>query len=165
MNSLLHFICPTDCLETIINGAFRQENYYYSSLGNSVTFNKKVLKETRKLIQEKNIREISFVLSSDNRIVMDAYGNQSFSNIRGLNKFYTKVIEQKEQVETLWQTWNPNSLMLSYYLNDKIKELRAGLNDLADDQFKISGKIYDQQQNIFKEIYPDLICMDYPSFN
>jgi len=135
-----------DCLETIINGKFRQENYYFSSLGNSVSFNKNVLKETRKLIREKNIREISFVLSSDNRIVMDAYGNQDFSNIRGLNKFYTKVIEQKEQVETLWQTWNPKSLMLSYYLNDKIKELRAGLHDMTDNQFKISGKIYDKQQ-------------------
>jgi len=165
MKRLLHFICPTDCLETVINGKFRQENYYYSSLGNSVSFNKKVLKETRKLICEKNIREISFVLSSDNRIVMDAYGNQDFSDIKGLNKFYNKVIEQKEQVETLWQTWNLNSLILSYYLNDKIKELREGLQDMSDNQFKISGKIYDKQQNVFKEIYPDLICIDYSNFN
>lgn len=64
-----------------------------------------------------------------------------------------------------WQTPDTSFLLLSYYLNDKIKELQSGLSDLANDYHKISGKIYDKQQRVFKEIYPDLICMEHTNFN
>ena len=165
MKKSLHFICPTDGLETIIDGAFRQENYYYSSLGNSVLFNRKMLRDLKKLILEKNITEISFVLCNNNRIVSDAFSNQGFSGIRGLNNFYDKVMEQKERVEILWKTLNTESLILSYYLNQKIKELEKGLSRLAIKGLKFSGKIYDKKEDSFKDIYPNLICMDYPNFN
>jgi len=94
MKQCLYFICPTDYLETIIERTFDQENYFYSSLGNSVIFTKDELSEIKKLICSKGIREISFVLADDNPIVLDALANQNFSDIRGLKKFYNQVSEE-----------------------------------------------------------------------
>ena len=165
MKKSLHFICPTDCLETIIGDTFQQENYYYFSLGNSVIFHRKMLQEIQKLIMEKDITEISFVLSNNNRIVLDAFSNQDFSDIRGLNNYYAKLIEQRERVEVLWKTLNKQSLILSYYLNQKIKELEKGLSRLAISGLKMSGKIYNEKEESFKDIYPNIICMDYSHFN
>lgn len=165
MKKLLYFTCPTDSLEIIINEAFNHENYYCSSLGNSIIFDNYNLKETKKLIKKKKIKEIIFVLSNYNRIVLDAFGNQGFSNIKGLNNFYQQVNKEKERAALSWKTGNPQFLILSYYLNQKIKELKHGLRDSMLDQLLISGKIYNQQQQVFKDIYSDLICMDHKSFN
>ena len=118
----LNFICPTDCLEPIINDAFSQENYYYSSLGNSITFDRKIVHQLEKLIKKREIKEISFVLSNDNRIVLDALGNQDFSEIRSLGDFYKKVTLQRDQIGLTWKIWDRQSLLLSYHLNKKIRE-------------------------------------------
>lgn len=165
MKKLLYFTCPTDCLETIINDTFQDENYYCSSLGNSISFKNNTLEETKKLIREKKIREIAFVLSYNNRIVLDALSRQDFSDISGLNGFYKQVIKQKKQAVLYWQGGNLQFLLLSYYLNKKIKELRGGLSDSLAEQLVISGKIYNKQQQIFKDIYSALICLDHKNFN
>ncbi|MEL6942585.1 MAG: hypothetical protein AAFO82_07945, partial [Bacteroidota bacterium] len=104
MKKLLYFTCPTDCLETIINHSFQQENYYYSSLGNSIRFNRIVIKQLTQLIKEKNIEEIVFVLSIDNSIVLDALGDQDFLEIKGLSRFYQQIIKQNKSSETSWQS-------------------------------------------------------------
>lgn len=165
MQKLLYFICPTDCLEPIINNTFRQENYYISSLGNSIVFDNKAMDQLKELITSNNIREISFVLSYDNRVILDALGNQDFSEISGLNHFYKEIIRKKKDSEASWQTWNPQLLILSYYLNDKIRELKFRLNGLFFDRLKISGKIYNRRENIFKNIYSDSICIEYFGLN
>ena len=161
----LYFICPTDFLESVINKSFQDEKYYYSTLGNSINFDNKVLKNTKKLIETKNIRAIYFVLSSDNRIVFDALGNQDYSRIKGLNVFYDQVIKQKETVELSWQAWNSDFLILSYYLNHKISELKQGMGDRMNDQLIIKGKIYNKEEKAFIDIYPDLMCLEYASLN
>lgn len=35
MHKCLYLVCPTDCLEPIINNTFKQEHYFYTSLGNA----------------------------------------------------------------------------------------------------------------------------------
>ncbi|MEM6966831.1 MAG: hypothetical protein AAF573_18850, partial [Bacteroidota bacterium] len=121
---MLYFICPTDNLETIIENKFSQENYFYSSLGNSVTFRGEELRQTKKLIQTKNINEVSFVLSYENCMVVDALNNQNFANVRGLNSFFHQIISKKESVEISWKTTNSRFLILSYFLHEKIKEFK-----------------------------------------
>ena len=45
------------------------------------------------LIETKNIREITFVLSDNNRIVIDALKNHDFIDVRGCNNFsYQRVM-------------------------------------------------------------------------
>ena len=161
----LYFICPTDFLEGVIENVFKQENYYYTSLGNSITFDKDSVKQLSRLLETKNINEISFVLSDDNNIVLDALGNQGFSRIAGLNNFYGHITKQKKHSELSWQTYDQEFLILSYHLNNKINELRLGLNTIFFNQLKISGKIYNRQQKVFYDIYPDLICWEYFHLN
>ena len=165
MKKCLYYICPTDSIESIIEQTFHQENYFYSSLGNSINFTDNELKETKKLIYLKKIREIVFVLSEDNKIVLDALGNQNFSDIRGLNSFYNQVVGKKKHLEMTWKTLNPQFLILSYFLNQKIKKLENGLNDLIIDPLTITGKIYNKQENVFKDIYSDLILTENIVFN
>lgn len=119
-----------------------------------------MLGKIKELILTNNIREISFILANDNRIVLDALGNQNFSDISGLNNFYNHIIRKKEHSEVSWKTLDHQFLILSYHLNGKIKELKLGLNDSSFDQLKITGKIYNRQENHFNDIYPDLICLE-----
>ncbi len=98
-------------------------------------------------------------------MISDALGHQDFLKIKGLKNFYNEVLRQKEYSEVLWQQGNRQFTLLSYYLNTKIKELQLKLNSLVIDQIKISGKIYNRQENAFDEIYTDLICGEYLSLN
>jgi len=162
MKNTLYFICPTDGLETVINAAFPSQNYFYTSLGNSIVFDQEMLRQTKRLIHKREISNITFVLSAGNRIVLDALNGRDYLDVMGLDYFYFQINQQQEKTKLSWQTPTSSFLLFSYYLNDKIKELQAGLPEIS---LKISGKIYDQHQGIFKEIYPDLVCMDYVNFN
>ena len=97
--------------------------------------------------------------------MLDALGNQNFSNIEGLNCFYDEIIRQRERSVGLWQTDNRQFSILSYYLNQKIKELQLAFNNLLVEPPKVGGKIYDKQKNAFSNIYSDLICREEFSLN
>lgn len=153
MKKCLYFICPTDCLESTIQSTFHQENFFYSSLGNSVNFNECELNQAKQLICDKGIREISFILADDNRIVLDALNEQRFLNVTGLKKFYSQVLLEKEYLEILWQIQNPHFLILSSFLNKKIEELKKGLSELMVGDFNLSGKIYRKKEFKFDDIF------------
>ncbi len=165
MQKHLYFVCPTDHLEPVINSTFKQENYYFTSLGNSIVFDTNMVSQLKELLQAKNIRDISFVLSDNNHIVSDALGKQEFLGIAGLSNFYNQMTRQTEYFEGVWQTYNHQFLILSHHLNDKIKELRLASKCLSIDPLKINGKIYNRHQEVFNDIYSDLICREYVSVN
>lgn len=160
MHSTLFLLCPTDYLESTINREFNQENYFYSSLGNSFVMDFKTLESIKTLIKKHRIQEINFVLSSNNKIITDALGEQFLSSLKGLKTFYDEVIFQKERSEFLWQTNNHQFSVLSYYLNNKIKELKLALSDSTNDFIKVRGKIYNSDKNVFKDIYSNLLCIE-----
>lgn len=159
MHRTLFLLCPTDCLESIINATYQHENYFYTSLGNSFAPDIDTLVCIQKMIQKHDIRKIYFVLSKDNRIISDALDDQLFSDIKGLRNFYTEIAEQKEHSETLWQTDHHQFSMLSYYLNQKIKALQSAFHYTLAHPVHIGGKIYDRQQHSFTDIYSELVCV------
>lgn len=165
MQKKLYFLCPTDCLECTINKQFKFENYFYSSLGNSFIFDSKTIGNIKEMILKQNIKEISFVLSSNNTIIEDALGSQSFLKTRGLKSLYGQIIKQKKCSEILYQSNFNSFLILSYYLNAKIKELKFELEKHIKYPLKINGKIYNRFENVFKDIYADLICIEKHSLN
>ena len=165
MRKHLYFICPTDHLETAISNVFQQENYYLTSLGNSVTFNPEFVEEINLLIETNNISEITFALSDDNRIIMDALKIQDSNNVRDLKNFYDIIIEEKKRQEVLWQTFDVRIPIISYYLNLKITELKFQLNNWFTDMIKVNAKIYNRQKNTFNEINADLLHLEYFSLN
>lgn len=159
MQKRLYLICPTDCLESVIDSKFKCENYFYTSLGNSFKFDAKTLNCISQVIKKHCISEVYIILSMDNKIVLDALGNQSFSGIKGLNHFYNEIVKQKERSEITLQNGSNNFSLLSYYLNKKINQLQSQLFNLSNQPI-VSGKIYNKHQNQFIDIYSDLVCLD-----
>ena len=158
MQKHLYFICPTDHLERVIDLTFEQDNYYYTSLGNSITFDSETMEPLMEFLISKNIRKTSFVLSDDNSIVSDALGNLNFSQIAGLQHFYQQINRQKIRSTVFRQSHHLQFYILSNYLNQKIKELRQALGERYAERMRINGKIYLSQQKIFSDIYSDWIC-------
>ncbi len=164
MQRHLYFICPTDNLESVINKAFRQENYYITSLGNSILFDDKTVAEINKLLDSKDIKRVSFVLSQNNRVVLEAMEMKSAES-NGLNDFQNKIKRQKNYAHGIWNGNDHQFLTLSYHLNDKIKELRSALSCLRIDPPNINAIIYDRSGDTFKSIYSDLIHENSVSVN
>ncbi len=165
MKKCLYFICPTDFLESVIENTFHQESYFLSSLGNSIIFNENVLRHIKSLIHTIGIREVTFILSNDNRIIADALGKQFFSEIRGLEKFYKQMLIQKEHLEMSWQIQNPQFLFLSSFLNEKIEKLKHGLSDSIINEITIHSKIYIKEEDRFKNTTSSLIQTEEIIFN
>lgn len=162
MQKCLYLLCPSDCLETIINDTFQEENYFYTSLGNSFISNSEAIQDIQFVVQKYNIQKICFVLASDNKIVNDALGRQQFSDIKELSSFYSEIIKYKEQSKIVWQKDKDNLKfsVISYYLNKKIKILKTGFNNFHKYPVTISGKIYFRRNSMFTPIYSDWICLE-----
>ncbi|PQJ21238.1 hypothetical protein BSU00_09720 [Tenacibaculum sp. SG-28] len=95
MHKNLFFICPTDCLENRINKEFEQENYFYTSLGNSFAHDSKTIQKLSELIEKHHIQKIYMVLSQQNVIFSDALGTNSYTRIQGLHNLYQTILLEK----------------------------------------------------------------------
>lgn len=160
MQKCLYLLCPTDCLETVINNTFRREHYFYTSLGNSVVFNNDSIKEIKTVINKHRIDELCFVLSNNNHFVLDALANNDYSNIKGLNSLYKEIKIKKKHSNSFWETDYNHFSIFSYYLNSKIQELQRELGSLLNKRVKIKAKIYDRNQHKFKNVYSNLLCIE-----
>ena len=160
MNKRLFFICPTDFLEKIINDTFKGENYFVTSLGNSVVLDAEKVNEINALIEAKGIKEITFVLSDDNRIVHDAFAKQKFSKIIGLSNFYSEITNRNMHSLWSWQIRNLNNAVISNHLNKKISALRPKLSGWLMDKIELNTKIFYRQRSVFNEIHNDLLQIE-----
>ena len=158
MPKCLFFTCPTDCLEHTINATFTYENYFYNSLGNSFIYDGKTIENIWQIVKKHAIEEIYFVLSIDNRIVLDALGDAKFSTIGTLSNFYRDIKRQSKCSNTLYQGDTSKFSILSYFLNKKIKEFEN--TNVSKLPIKVGGKIYDRNQNTFGIIYSNLVCLE-----
>jgi len=165
MYSCLYFICPTDSIENIINKTFKQENYFYTSLGNSFVCDKNTIEYLKKIIKKHKIREIYFVLSIDNKIVLDALGQKKFIKVRTLNTSYNEIRRYRKGSKLALRKSKHQFTILSYYLNKKIKELELHLVNTLQLPIKINGKIYNRNAESFATIYSNLVCLEKYHFN
>ena len=164
MQNNLFLLCPTDNLEPVINAMYSYENYFYTSLGNTFSKDIKTVECLKTLIKTKNIGTIFFILSSKNKIILDALETQIFKNITGLEHLYKKIEEQK-RYSKFWNNNQFENLLFSYYLNFKIKELSNDLSPMLLPTVTIKGKIYNEQKHKFYPIYSNLICQEKFHFN
>lgn len=165
MQKHLYFICPTDHLEPIINENLSGENYFYTSLGNSISFDVDTIVQINKLLEEKNITEITFVLSDQNKMVLDAIKGQDFSGVKGLSCFYYEIMRQKRRSQKLWNGENPQIPILTYYLNKKIEELESQISDWMLEGITINSKIYNIENGVFRDAHFDIFAGKYLSLN
>lgn len=165
MQRHLFFICPTDHLETVINDAFKQENYYFTSLANSVAFGSESARQINGLIEKNRITEITFVLSDDNHIIKDALKTQVFLKVRGLKQFYNEISSQKNRLKQLWQPSDLGIPVLSHYLFLKVKDLQENLSPWLVPQIQVNAKIYSSKKNTFRAVHPILLFRDHLILN
>lgn len=152
MQKRLYFVCPTDGLEPMINKKYRGSNYYYTSLGNSVIFNCNTVGQIKRLIRKYNIKEIIFVLSNDNTILLDALGKQEHSDITRLAAFYKEVITRNTYPMVLWHIHKNQISIAVSHLKNKIRELELELNKGGTSEIKIEGKIFNRIDRNFHNV-------------
>ena len=157
MQKNLYFLCPSENLEAVIEKSYPQENYFLSSLGNSISFSDDFILDINSLIESKGIGKIIFILSNNNRFILDAMKNQEFKYIKELKEYY-KTIE-KRKVLTIKSCKNKNftSLITSHILKTKINELNSNLFDWIRNKISIEGKIYDPTKNMFFDVRINII--------
>lgn len=160
MKRHLFFVCPTDYLETVINKHFYQENYFVTSLGNSISFNSQVIEEINTLIEAKSIAEISFVLSDNNKIIMDALKSENLKSFNGLESFYDRISTHTKRAEILKHVFHSETLFIGNYLNFKVQGLIPQLKNWFSDKVKVNALIYQREKNVFKETYTELIHLE-----
>ena len=157
MQKHLFFICPSDSLEGKINMAYSESNLFISSIGNSIVFDHSTSSEINSLIGKQGIAEITFILSTDNRIIQDACNEQRFRDIKGMQGFYAEITKHKELAERTWQGNVPTPLVSSMYLQCKQEELLSSMNRNLIDQIKVNHSIYYRRKSRFLEITPELL--------
>lgn len=165
MKKCLYFICPTDGLEPIIKEKFDNEPLFFCSLGNSVRFGKQEIQRTIQLIDEEQIAEIVFVISKNNSIVKDALNSQEYAAIQGLRRFYRQVVQDKKKLEKYWQFDNPQFLVLSHFLNRKIRHLQDQLNNIQKQHITFGGKIYNKESKTFDDTFWESLYCDKVNLN
>ena len=156
MHKHLYFVCPSDNLEGLIDKKFPQENYFLSSLGNSISFSKDIMQEVNALIELKGIDKITFILSDDNKLIFDGLRNQNFDNINVLKKLYNNISDYKKLTSKVYTEGNLQILVTSNLLNEKIKEIKLSLYDWLSSKVNIDAKIYIRKSDEFKGFPNDL---------
>lgn len=152
MQKHLFFICPTDHLEFAINRVFPDENYFFTSLGNSVSFDEELMVYLNEMLLEKKIQRVTFVLNENNAIVVDAMKSRSPSSLDKMEGFYSQVAWQEDATFKLWRKCDSRMAVLSNLLNHKMEEFKACLNKPIMDQLEIDAKIYSTQKKSFANL-------------
>lgn len=151
----LYFICPTDHLETVITGTFGPENFFYTSLANSTVFDPESIGQIIELIEKEKIDQITFVLSRNNQLVLNAIRKQSSPNFQGLCHLYNEIDRQIKGPGLNENGVNNELPIFSHYLNRKINELRSVLNRWFIDNIPINAVIYSKENNLFFDAQSD----------
>ena len=153
----LYFVCPSDNLEDIINKIFPEENFFISSLGNSIYFSNDFTDEVNAFIESKAIEKITFVLSDNNKFINDSMKEKSFDNIKELNNFYTILSKQSEISNRKFKEYNLNKQIISFLLKLKVEEMNLKLCDWLSDKIYVDAKVYSEEKKIFTEIQSNLL--------
>ena len=80
-------------------------------------------------------------------------------NFRGINLSYDKLLFLKKQTIGFWGNGHNNILFISYFINEKISQLKSGLGQHLKNPPKIKGKIFSNSAKCFRAIYPELVCI------
>ena len=162
MHNHLFFVCPTDHLEPIVNLTYEGENYFITSLGNSIAFDEKMIAKVNHLIDQKQIDKIIFVLAYSNKLVNDALSGHC--RVEVLDEFCNDLVRKNERIGRLYSLDDQLLMVLNHHLMDKISELKNGLNGTRYKLPIISATIY-QWNGIFKEVnqnfsFKNCVCLN-----
>ena len=164
MFNKLYFICPTDNIESIINSKLTDNNFYITSLANSITFNYDFIKELYSIVESKKISEITFVLSDDNKLINDAIENKDYKNIKSLDHLNFKISLQKNFYKKKSTRSEIRLDLISCLLNQKKYELKNIMDSLGF-KIDINAKVYKTKVNEFTKVKSKLLNLEFFNLN
>ena len=164
MFNKLYFICPTDNIEPIINSKLTDNNFYITSLANSITFNYDFIKELYSIVESKKISEITFVLSDNNKLINDAIENKKYKNIKSLDHLNFKISLQKNFYKKETTTSEIRQDLISCLLNQKKYELKNIMDSLGL-KIDINAKVYNTKVNEFTKVKSKLLNLEFFNLN
>ncbi len=165
MHKHLNFICPTDNLETVIQQTFLQENYFYTSLGNSITLDSETTEQINAIIELNSITDITIFLSLDNQIIQSALHNRKLSKIKGMGSFYGTIDSQLRQLSFNQKINDIELHLITSYLNKKTNELYQHLIKEFGNKTTINALIYNRESKVFVEAESKLFQLERCSLN
>ena len=154
MSNTLHIICPTDFLETEINRQFGGENYFFTSLAISSSFEDLLIHHLAKTIDKKRIHRIVLSLRDDNKVI-----NQHQSSKRNNDDLQSmgKLGTYRTQSMSLWNIRDKRFLFISHLLNSQLSHLQARLAYFGYTNLEFEALIYNSQDCTFSSTYNDII--------
>ena len=117
------------------------------------------------MISKHQIKDVNFILSLDNSFILQTLIGNLNLQAKGLKKHSEDIKRKKRHLEVILKEENNRYLLLSYILNNKIKELKLRLIDSHNNPIKIGAKIYDRNSDDFKNIYSKLIFFEKYNMN
>ena len=153
VEATLYFICPTDFLETVINATFSGDNYFLTSLGNSINLEENHVAEICELIEKRSIASISFILSDDNKFIQNTLNSQKACCPFKMKRPPWKDVKKRN--ESTRPFFCPNSCTypaIANYLDSRIKELDQVLSKNYGVSKRIDAKLYVRQKNTFVDL-------------
>ena len=161
----LHFVCPTDHLEAVIESHFDGDHYFVSSLGNTIDFNLKFANYLSKLIETKGITEISFVLAEDNLVLHNIEKIETFRGLRGLHTFYGSILKSEIHAKEIGHEFRSKLPKVYDCLCLKVQEFNTQVSKRCCKTVHVTAKVYHRQSNIFKEVSSHMLLIKHICLN
>ena len=90
---------------------------------------------------------------------------QSLSQIRGLKNFDSYIKKNKEMSELFWNSNDTTRVIISYFINQKIEQLKENFRSDINKLVNIKGKIFFKTENKFLNIYSKFVCLNNLNLN
>jgi hypothetical protein len=161
MSKHLYFICPTDHLEMVIKQTFKQEHYFYTSLGNSVVLNSETVGQINNIIESKKIKEVTFLLSVENDIIQAILRNNKYAKVKGMSNFDCLINKHLSNINFNQAIEEIELELISNHLNQKVNAFRLKLNEWFIKRITINALIYYPQKNAFIKVNSKLFKLDH----
>lgn len=147
----LFFTCPTDFLETTIENTFQEEKLFKKVLANSLDFESNELDEIMTIVASRDVDEVTFVLSSENRLFTEGMSEIPFNNLKGVSSF-CKQFTGPEDAIGKDQESNVLEPIMSYYLLQKVERFCQCLKQKKVSDVIVNALVYCSITNAFQEV-------------
>ena len=147
----LFLICPLDFLEFEIRKNYKDKCFFYSSLGNSISYNNQTIDELIDLIKNEEISLVSMVMSNENEIISNSLKKAKILSVGTKKQYQHQIIGYETVVNEIWEKCDVKSVLTARYLEDKIMELKDELKKF-DFNLEMNPVLYDRKSNTFSNV-------------
>lgn len=109
-----------------------------------------------KLIEAKNIQEITFILSKNNRIIKHMLQNQNLAHQLKLKQFCKLTLSEETRSKKMWTENDYQDTTLSSFLSLKMSELENKLKRNFGEGITINAEIFNPEGKVFNKVKSDL---------